>query len=284
LRLPGAGPRELLLPASLLAATCALVGVAVAQPVLLTQTHSSVRSDAAAFVVLDTSRSMLAARSPGAPTRFERARRAAFLIRERLAGVPVGIASMSDRVLPHLFPTVNQAAFAATLTQSIGVGRPSPAFGGVNATSLTSLEAIPAQNFFAPSVRKRVAIVLTDAESEPISSAALRHAFRIQPRTELILVRIGGPGEHVWDLHGFAAPDYASNPNAPALALQAATSAGGALARTPAAAATQAERLLGPEGPTAGSSDLERRTPLAPYAVLAAAAPLALLVRRRNIG
>ena len=53
-----------------------------------------IRTDAAALIVVDTSRSMLAATSAsGADPRSQRARRAALRIRARLPGIPVGIAS-----------------------------------------------------------------------------------------------------------------------------------------------------------------------------------------------
>ena len=61
-------------------------------------------------VVLDTSRSMLASASPGAPTRFERAVGFGAALRSRVGDVPFGLASFTDRVLPHLFPTLDGQA------------------------------------------------------------------------------------------------------------------------------------------------------------------------------
>ena len=52
----------------------ALLGLAAAQPVVASPHQSAVRRDADVFVVLDTSRSMLASRAPETPTRFDRAR------------------------------------------------------------------------------------------------------------------------------------------------------------------------------------------------------------------
>src|SRR5438105_10744334 len=54
-----------------LAAIGALLGAAAAQPTLVNRSAREVRSDAAAFFVIDTSRSMLASSGPGEPTRFE---------------------------------------------------------------------------------------------------------------------------------------------------------------------------------------------------------------------
>src|SRR4029077_1192606 len=99
----------LLLGALVLAIT--LLGLAAAQPVVASPHRSTVRRDADVFVVLDTSRSMLASRAPATPTRFDRARAIARGLDKALPAAAVGIASMTDRVLPHLFPTVNRADF-----------------------------------------------------------------------------------------------------------------------------------------------------------------------------
>ena len=60
--------------AACLAAVPVLVGVAAAQPVITSARTVPQRSDAEVFIVLDTSRSMLASASSGQPTRIERAR------------------------------------------------------------------------------------------------------------------------------------------------------------------------------------------------------------------
>jgi len=97
----------------------ALLGLAAAQPSLASQHERTVRTDAQMLVVLDTSRSMLASSSPGEKNRFRRAVAAGLKIRSRLGDVPVGIASMTDRLLPHLFPTADQSAFRATLARAV---------------------------------------------------------------------------------------------------------------------------------------------------------------------
>src|SRR3954451_13477788 len=83
-----------------LAAVPVLLGLALAQPVLRSEQTHHVRRDAEAFFVFDTSRSMLAARGPAAPTRLTRAARAALQIHAALPDVPAGVATMTDRVLP----------------------------------------------------------------------------------------------------------------------------------------------------------------------------------------
>ena len=122
---------------SLLVAS-ALVGLAAAQPVLQQTTTLPVRTDAEVWFVLDVSRSMLAQADPGSPARFDRAKAAARTFRASLSRMPVGIASMTTRVLPHLFPGANEDVFQTTLDRSLGIERPPPPSG--LATVATDLE------------------------------------------------------------------------------------------------------------------------------------------------
>src|SRR2546423_621322 len=85
----------------------ALIAAASAQPVVERTATRYARTDAEAFILVDTSRSMLATEGPGKRTRFERAREAARELRAAIPEVPVGLASMTDRVLPHVFPTTD---------------------------------------------------------------------------------------------------------------------------------------------------------------------------------
>ena len=132
-----------------LAAVPGLLGMAAAQPVVETTRRAPERTDAQAFVVVDVSRSMLAAGGPGAPTRFERARDIALELRESAPEVPFGVASITDRVLPHLFPTTDAALYASTLRRALDVEQPPPgAFYLTHATNLNSLRALPEKGYF----------------------------------------------------------------------------------------------------------------------------------------
>ena len=221
--LPGLGARSAAAPAAALLLVCVLVAVAAAQPVLRSRDDVRVRTDAAAWVVVDTSRSMLAAGSPAGERRIVRARRAALRLRSALADVPVGIASVNDRVLPHLFPSPDRAAFAATLARTIRPGHPPPMAAGTTGTNLTALASVPTLNFFERSARHRVVVVLTDAESDPVEETVLESAYGAEPRTALVLVRIGGAGERVYDSRGRAEPEYAPRPGAAGTATRVAT-------------------------------------------------------------
>src|SRR5262245_28325416 len=168
---PTAG-RSWLALAAALAAVPVLVGVAAAQPVITSARTVPQRSDAEVFVVVDTSRSMLAGPADGEPTRFDRAREEALALEEQLPGVPIGIASFTDRVLPHLFPTVDERVFRETMDKSVGIERPPPSTSfGTNVTTLDALGVVPTLNFFTPGVKKRSLVVFTDGDSQPVSTA-----------------------------------------------------------------------------------------------------------------
>lgn len=282
--LPALGYGGALGPAAAVALACGLLAVAAAQPVLRSRAAVHARTDAAAWIVVDTSRSMLASRGPAGVPRMIRARRAALLVRAALPAIPVGIASVNDRVLPHLFPSPDRASFASTLTRTIRPGHPSPVGGGRTGTNLTALAAVPTLNFFPPEIRRRAVVVVTDAETDPVDVGAVARAYRAAPSAELVMLRIGGGDEEVYDERGRAEPGYEAPSTAPATAQRVAAAAGGRAfvegEEREAAAAVLA--ALGRHGPTRPQGRGERRTPLAPYAVAAAALPLAWLLRRRN--
>jgi len=137
----------------------ALLALAAAQPVVATTTTERGRADAEAFFVLDTSRSMAAADAAGSPTRLDRARADAKELRARLPGLAVGVASLTDRVLPHLFPTMSMNDFNATLDESLAIDRPtsSLAYGDAVGTKLGALSDLVAANYFSPGAKRRAA-------------------------------------------------------------------------------------------------------------------------------
>ena len=151
-----------------------LLGVAAAQPVFSQVRSTAGRTDAEAIVVFDISRSMLAQQGSSAPTRLERARDIAKQIRAGLPEVPVGVSSLTDRLLPHLFPTMSATAFTSTIDRSIEIERPPPERRASRATAFGALADLGRQNFFGARARNRVAFVLTDGESIPFNLGELR--------------------------------------------------------------------------------------------------------------
>jgi von Willebrand factor type A domain len=259
-----------------------LVGLGAAQPVLEETTQLSARSDAQAFFILDTSRSMLAATEPGDDTRFERARDAAMRFRRELAEVPVGLASLTDRVLPLVFPTANHGTFESTIGLALDVDRPaSQEADDVRATEFGALASVGERNFFRGG-KHRLAVVFTDAETTDFNPRTVAAAFS-EGNVQLIVVRFGKPGERVFGPSGAPEP-YQPDPASAASAQRLAEAVGGAaFGEDELGDAIDSARSTFGEGPTVVSrteqSDID---PLAPYVFLAALLPLGLLLYRRN--
>ena len=149
LRLPDSGAASRWAVVTALVAIAALLGAAAAQPTLVNRSAREIRSDAAAFFVIDTSRSMLASSGPGQPNRFGQARKFALRLRNKLPDIRVGLATMTDRVLPTIFPTADREAFALAVRQSIGIERPPPSDGSNTLiTTLSALTRIALDNYF----------------------------------------------------------------------------------------------------------------------------------------
>jgi hypothetical protein len=229
------------------------------------------------------SRSMLARDGLGSPTRLERAKAAAAELRASLPDVRVGVASLTDRVLPHLFPTANEEVFAATLQRSVGIERPPPRGSFLtSATSLNALATLRGLRYFSPSSAKRLAIVLTDGESQPVSNARLGGLFRRSPAIDVVFVQVWGVDERVFS-RGVPEPQYQADPNARGTLDRLAASAHGAVysERDLGAAERKSRSLLG-SGPTVVEGEEAGKVPLAPYLAAAALFPLGLLLWRRD--
>ena len=275
--------RELVGVAAALVLLPALLGVAAAQPVVIRHKSLGVRSDVQAFFVFDTSLSMSAREGAHGPTRLERAKREAREVLPKLGDIPVGLATMTDRVLPDLMPTPNLAVILRTLDQSVGIDRPPPTqvYKG-RATTFQALFPIPMANFYSPGVRHRILVVYTDGEDAPFRSAVdfdLARAMTVHP----LFVHVWAPTDRIY-VHGRVSPRYRPDPTS-----------GSVLARFTAAAHGQVFAEDDPNGlvrairDEAGSSSARTtvvgyaRVALAPWFVLAGIVPLGFLLYRRNL-
>lgn len=265
-----------------LAAVPALLGVAAAQPVVETTRTAPARTDAEAFVVLDVSRSMLAGAGPGEPTRFERAREIARQLRAAFPEVPFGVATVSDRVLPHLFPTTDARVFAATLDRALGVEKPPPgAFYLTFATNLSSLRDLPGKGYFRPSARQRVVVALTDGETQAIGGE-VGTAYGREPRTDLLLVHGWDADEDIYETG--AAEGYEPNPQSEAaLTRLAALAEGRVLAEDDVAGLLEAFETAIGTGRTLARAERSGSIALMPWVTLAALLPLVGVLLRRNV-
>lgn len=269
--------------AAALALIPCLLGLAAMQPVVETTRTLSERTDAEVFVVADVSRSMLASDGSDAPTRLERAQAQAEELRAQLPGVKVGILSLTDRLLPHLFPTVDESVFRSTLAKSIGIERPPPAFFfSTRATQLNALSGIPERGFFSPSARKRLLVVYTDGESQPVD-AELTRAFARKPRVETVFVHVWDGDERIYET-GVPERAYTPDPGSAAGLARAAELVGGRVFAESAGAdvAAAVSGALG-DGPTRARVLEGERRALMPYATMLVLLPLGFVLLRRNL-
>ena len=266
-----------------LAAVPALVGLAAAQPVIESDRVRQERTNAEAWAVLDSSRSMLASARNGSPTRFERARDLALRLSEGLPEVPLGLASMTDRVLPHVFPTTDAGVIDTALRESMGVERPGPtvSLSGAPTTTFDALAAIPTRGYFSPTARKRLLVVLTDGETRPLERD-LGAAYRRGPPITVLLVRVGAKGERVY-FAGVPEDAYAPVRSADSWLQRVAAAVKGRVLGEDAGALVEAARDALGTGPTRERVIEGERRALMPWVTLAAFLPLGLVLLRRNL-
>jgi hypothetical protein len=272
LRAPGSGTWWA--PAAI-ASTIGLLAVAAAQPTLASAGGRARENVGEVFVVLDTSTSMRA----GRPTRFVRAVRAAETIRDELRGTPVGLASLTDRVLPHIFPTIDRDDYTATLHDAMGIDRPPPAKQRRQASGFDALAALGSARFFTNRRGARVIVLLTDAESRPFNPDPVARALA-RDHARLVIVRFWGANERI-----AGDPVYRPDP-ASAVAVQAIAARLHADLfdeRDLSSAVTGVRRAVEHDEQVRSPRGASTSRALAPYAMLAALAPLGFLVWRRNI-
>jgi hypothetical protein len=260
------------------------VGLAAAQPVVSSRQGIKGRADAETFFIFDVSRSMSARSGPTDPTRLARARDAAKRLRDELGDVPIGVASFTDRLLPHLFPTVSTNTLFATMDRSIGIDRP-PAglpWGDNLGTKLGSIGDIATAGYFSPESRHRAAVVFTDGETLPDDVSTLSKRLE-QGNVRLYFVHLGDVNERVYE-RGVVNTAYVPDPTSES---QLAGLAGqlGTRVFTPDemdAAAGDIRDVMG-TGPTGVRGYELTSSELAPYVFLVSLVPLLFLLWRRNL-
>jgi hypothetical protein len=266
-----------------IAAAASLFGIALTQPVVRTTETRRVRTDAEVLFILDTSRSMLARASPDGPDRLSRARDVALSMRAAVPEVPTGIASLTDRVLPHLFPTADPAAFSATAARAIGIERPPPLALEDTATDFDALARL-SQGFFTTGRSVRVAVVLTDGETRAFDAGALSRALGDPDPITLVVVRLWSASESVYRSDGAPESRYRPDPASAASADTLARITGGVVYGEDEAGEASAElvRALG-RGPSAIEGTRVTSRSLAPYATALGVVPLLGLLAIRGL-
>jgi hypothetical protein len=277
LRLPAPDGRTVVRPL-LGTVAIALLGLAAAQPALTRDVRPATRTDVQAVFVVDISRSMAASRSPSSPTRLDRAAAAAVKLRNAIADVPAGVLTLTDRVLPDLLPVADVAGFDGVVTRAVQIESPPPRATAPRATSYAALGEIASGNVFAGSAKRRIVVLLTDGESEPVQTSDLARALA---GYRFMAVRFWNAAESVYGPGGKPEAAYRPDPTSAATFRDLAGALGGrSFDETGLRSATTYLRSLAGTGPTvAGAATTRRRLALAPYVgllgLLAALAHLA---------
>jgi hypothetical protein len=246
-------PRRALGPAvAALALASLAAGAACAQPALRTQRHLSIRTQSEILYVVDVSRSMRGSRTAGGPTRLAAARAVVRRIHAATEDVPSGIAGLTDRVLPYIFPTADAADFAATLARSVQIEAPPPQQVSSNATSFGALVSVPKNGFFTRTAHRRTCVLVTDGESRSYSTSDVATALTRQGGCRLVVVRVGDARDRVFGSDGVPEAAYAPDPAAAAkVQALAAAAAGRAFTTASVGAAVgtvRADAEVGPHG------------------------------------
>ena len=283
LGLPSAGRAGFVVDVVLLGLVAALVAVAAAQPVVSRSEATHGRDGAEVLVVFDVTRSMLARRAPSEPTRLDRARALTKRLRASIPETRVGVASLTDRVLPHLFPTLGGNSFVSVVNRAIGIERPPPDRRANKATAFSALGDIGRTAFFQRETRQRVMVVVSDGETLPVDLEALRDRL-VEGRVSTIFVQVWRGDESVFDANGERDPAYRPDRTGGRTLRRVA----GAL-EAPVLNEGDAEGLAAAVRERIGTGALVPQGrqvvshQLAPHALVAAFFPLALILYRRNI-
>lgn len=288
-----------------------LLAVAVAQPAIRRNDERRIRTDAQAYYVFDTSRSMMASAGPKEPNRLDRAERLALRVRQQLESVPSGIATLTDRVLPDLFPTSDDEVFTATIEQSVGIDRPPPRSVDKVTTLFAAFDTMAGDNFFNPGIKRRLVFFFTDGESAPYDTAALTESFfpgstapvtqrgvpDFQPLqgkpkarkrvksipTRFVVMRLGNTRERIY-WKGKALRAYQPDPNSKQIAETFVRAVRGqAFEEGKVDEVVAAARAALGDGPIEASGKTLRVVPLARWFILLSLVPLVGLLWRRNL-
>ncbi|MEY2514051.1 MAG: von Willebrand factor type domain [bacterium] len=278
LRLPPPHGRGRLWHVLALALVPLLIALALAQPAWRRHGGVAARADAAVFVVVDTSNSMAAAASARSPSRLEQAKSIALAVGSQLPGIPLGVATFTDRTLPDAFPSADQAIFDSTI-RALTIESPPPRESQPVATNFSALAAIARGNFFTRAQRHRVVLLITDGESEPFDASAVASALAAAPPTGVVIVRVGGKGDRLHRSDGTAGGSYRADPAGARRAVDqlAAATHGSAFSGGGGGVAAAIRSRLG-SGETTKLPSPPRNLALGPVVALASLVPLLLIL------
>jgi hypothetical protein len=227
---------------------------------------------------------MLASLRPETPPRYQRAAALARRLHAELPELAAGLASLNNRLLPYLFPTVDGQAYEAVLSSAYRVQQPAPVIeADPVATTFDQLSQAASYRFFAPGAPKHVLVVLSDAETRPFDARQTLRALR-RAGTTPIVVRVWHPGERIFrpdrstEVYHSTQADELDRLRAAGWPAYSENELGAAVHRI--------REAIGP-GPSKPVGYRRRKTSIAPMIALAVLAPLLLVAggaRRRRSG
>ena len=168
------------------------------------------------------------------------------------------------------------------MKRAIGVDSPPPQrFYANRATALDALTAFVTAAYFRPQTQYRAVIVLTDGESLPVSPT-VAVMLRKPPGVHVIFVHVSTPADRIYTTT-VPDPNYRPDPASGAfLQRVAAVLHGTSVSEGDVSGAAAAARAALGAGPIKNVSETAR-VALMPWVTLAAFAPLAFLLWRRNL-
>jgi hypothetical protein len=278
--------RELAAVAVALAIIPVLIAVAAAQPIIVRREAVVQREDAQAFFVLDTSLSMSAQTSPDAPTRLDRAEHDVEELLPQMGDIPVGLATMTDRVLPNIMPTTNDALIRRVIDQSVGINEPPPSrpYPYLATSFQNALFPLPKSNLFPVGMRHPILVIFTDGESAPLPTTPYGGLASDQETIPPLFVHISAPNERVYLPSGKVDSRYHPDPQSGAVLAQFASATHGQVFSENDLSGL-VHTILDEAGPVRAKTRILgfERVPLGPWILLAGVFPLGFLFWRRNL-
>jgi hypothetical protein len=192
--------------AALAVLALAALAVVAATPVRWQRDTVGERKDAQAYLVIDTSRSMLARRNVEAPDRLETARTTARYLAAALpADVPIGLAAFHDQPLPLVAPTVDRDALRDTLpnanislpTSPMYLSNDSYASGTPQSSNYAALVVAAVSSFYSPGTEHRLLFFLTDDDTSSYDAGAVGRILRRAGIT-LFAIRVGSASDRLF--------------------------------------------------------------------------------------
>ncbi len=206
LGLAGPGPARAVLRGCAIASAAILVGLTAAQPALRSLGGEGMRTDAEVYLTFDVSRSMLASSEPGGRERLDRAVALARRLHQGLPQIPTGVATVTNRMMPLLFPIRDARGVSLVLDHSVAIGQPAPSrLTTPRATQLGAISLAADRTYFSRSAARRALVVLSDMDTDAFGLDGTLGTLR-RHRIEPFFVRVATSGERVYDARGRAEP------------------------------------------------------------------------------